>query len=326
MAHSNTTQYANNTLNGLLRLNDKNLADFEYSELVQPTALFRALPWYPASNGTVHKFTVIKSAPGAAFRDLNSGVANAAGQSLTRSLNLKILDASFFRDVAAVSGAQAADYLEKEAMRSLTAAFATSEYQLIKGSDNDGDGFDGLQDLASLYDGNSVNVAGSGGTRVYMMIMGEADVCGILGKDGEFSYSDPVVQRILTDVSTGAGYNAWNVDITGWVGMQVGGKYSVAFAYNIDGTSGKVVDDDLLGEIYSLFPSDRAPFVNGILMSRTGLYQLQQSRTATNPTGSPAPFPASWNAAGRDIPILVSDAVNDDESTVTTTTSTTTSA
>lgn len=329
MAYTEGTAYADNTLNGLIRMNDQNLADFEYSELVQPTQFMDALPWFPASNGTQHKWTVETAAPDAVFRALNVGVANGAGSEKTISMDLKILDASFFRDVMVARGATkgVGAYLNREAMKSLNKALTVGESQLINGTDALADGFDGLKDLATLYaaDGLAIDEGGSGGTRVYMMITGEDDVCGILGNDGQFVYADePTIQRILTNVSTGAGYNAYNVPISGYAGLQIGGKYSIATAYNIDGTTGKVVDDALLAELYSKFPSDRKNSVNLILMSSTGLFQLQQSRTATNPTGAPAPFPTSWDAAGRPIRIVISDAVDDAESSVVTTTTTTT--
>jgi hypothetical protein len=321
MAHTAGTAYARNTLNGIIRLNDANLADFEYSNIVQPKSFLGMIPWAPASNGTQHKFTMVTSAAGAAFRAVNTGLNNAASYEKTISLDLKYLDASFHRDVAIVQGAKdRAAYLTKETGRALAAGFSSAEYQLIQGTGVDALGYDGLQQLASLYDGNSVNVAGSGGTRVYMLIAAEDAVCGIAGNDGQFVVDEAVMQKMITDAATGAGYNAYNVNIGGYLGLQVAGKYSIAFAYNIDGTSGKGVTDSILAQLYAKFPSDRAPMVNMILMSMKGLGQLQASRSATSPTGAPAPFPASWDAAGREIPIVVSDAVNDAETTVTTTT------
>jgi hypothetical protein len=47
-----------------------------------------------------------------------------------------------------------------------------------------------------------------------------------------------------------------------------------------------------------------------LVMNRRSLQQLQASRTATNPTGSPAPFPQS----AFNLPIVVSDAVTNSES------------
>jgi hypothetical protein len=59
-----------------------------------------------------------------------------------------------------------------------------------------------------------------------------------------------------------------------------------------------------------------------IVMSRTSLYELWNSRTATNPTGKEAPLPAE--AFG--IPIIVTDGLSESESAINTTTTTTTTS
>ena len=320
------TAYADNALNGIIRMNDQNLSDIEVSNLIQPTSFFAWLIWITASNGSQHKWTVETAAAAAVFRDLNASIANSAGSEKTVTANLLLMDASFDRDMATekIIKMGLGPYMEKETMKALNAAFAKAEYQLIRGTGYDSDGWDGLIDQLSLYDGMAYDAGGAGESRVYMMIGGEDDVAGVLGNDGNFKVSDPFPTKRFADDASGDSHNVWAVDVHGWMAMQVAGKYSLAGAYNIDGTSTHLVDDDLLAEIYSLFPSDRAPFVNGILMSREGAKQLRKSRTATTPTGAPAPFATSWDGAGRDIPIIISDAMDDAESTVTTTTTTTT--
>lgn len=314
-----------NTLAGLIRMNDMNLTDWEVSDVLAPTQFQQALPWFAASNGTQHKWSVFTDLPGSSFRLLNNGVANAAGQEKTVTADLKLLDAGWMADKGLVNenvkGGRDG-YIAKRGMWSLNSALVRAEYSLIQGTDYDAAGPDGLAQLASLYN-LAYNGGGAGGTRVYFMIMGESDVCGILGNGGRFDMGAPQEQFLVTDTSTKAGYDVIRQSILGWMALQVGGKYSVAVGYNFDGTTGHKVTDNALAEIYSLFPSDRAPRVNGILMSRTGLKQLQQSRTATTPTGAFAAYPTFWNGAGRDIPIIVSDACTDSESTVTTTTGTT---
>jgi hypothetical protein len=59
-----------------------------------------------------------------------------------------------------------------------------------------------------------------------------------------------------------------------------------------------------------------------IAMNRVALKELQQSRTATNPTGAPAPFPAE--AFG--VPIVTTDALGSAEVTVDASTTTTTTS
>ena len=90
-----------NTLADIIQINDQNLADFESSELFQPTPFFNLLQWTPASHGTAYKWLVESGAPGAAFREINEGISNAAGSEYLKTLlSLKYLDASFDRDVA----------------------------------------------------------------------------------------------------------------------------------------------------------------------------------------------------------------------------------
>ncbi len=60
----------------------------------------------------------------------------------------------------------------------------------------------------------------------------------------------------------------------------------------------------------ALFPAGKAP--SYIVMNRTSLKQLQQSRTATNATGAPAPFPSE--AFG--VPIIVTDSIVSTEAIV----------
>lgn len=323
---SNGDTYSSNSLAGLIQINDRNLADFEYSELFQPTQFFNLLQWRTASHGEYHKWLVENGAPGAGFRDVNEGVNNDAGSEYVKQARLRYLDGSFDRDIALCEASGnvlgAAAYLERETFKSLTSAMARAERQLVLGSkSSDGDaakGYDGLADLANLWDGMGFNVGGSGGTRVYMMILGTEDVCGVVGYNGRFNVEGP--DNVLKTDSDGKAYTAKRVTMGGYMCLQAAGKYSIATAFNIDGTDGKKVDDDLLVDLYTRFPSDRAQRVNAILMSRKGLKQLQQSRTATTTTGATAPIPTTWDNAGRQIPIVVVDAIDDEETTVTTTT------
>lgn len=316
---------ATNSLAGLITLNDRNAADWEFNQYLKFSPLMQALPWFPATNGTQHKFVRGTSAPGAAFRAVNTGLANAAGQAELVTITLAYLDGSFHRDVAIANafkdGYEA--YMAKESARSLTAAFAKAEAQLVAGTGSDGTGFSGLADYVTQYSDVVVNGGGAGGARVFMMYAGEDGVAGIMGNDGEIMVGEPRLTPIVTDVGTGAAFDAYRVVIGGYMGLQIASvnDYGViGMGYNFDGTSGHELDDDALGDLYSDFSAQMQPMINLIVTNRAGLKQLQQSRTATNPTGSPAPFPASWNGAGRDIPIVVTDALSDDGSALTTTT------
>jgi hypothetical protein len=206
-------------------------------------------------------------------------------------------------------------YFQREAMKSLNAAMVAAEKQMILGTGEDSDGWDGLADIMSIWGSMGKDVGGDGGTRVYMLCLAEDRIAGVLGgnqvgDEGNIEVSEPYETR-KTDAS-GNPYGVHRVDITGWMGLQIAGSYSGAVAFNIDGTTGKTVDDDLLAEMYTSFPSQHAPFVNAILMSRTGLKQLRDSRV-TDLVPSPD-FPTAWGGVGRPLPIIISDAVDDSES------------
>jgi hypothetical protein len=193
---------------------------------------------------------------------------------------------------------------------------------LIRGVGNDAGGFKGLADLVDMYDGMTYDGGGAGGDRVYMMIGGENAVCGVLGNEGEFTEGESYPTRVITNVTTNAGYDAFSTPIMGYMGLQVSGKYSVAMGFNFDDTTNHQVTDKSLGKIFNLFPSNRQPKVNGILMSRSARLQLQESREYTSATGVRAGLPTEWEG----IPIIISDACVEDVSTITTTTTTTTTA
>ena len=315
MAYTQGTAQDTNTLAGVLRINDANLSDVEFNDVIQPTEFMKILPFVPASRGTQHSWTVITTAPGFSFRELNTGVNNAAGKEKTVTANLKLLDASFHRDAATVLSPRMTmdQYLQREAMKSLNAALVGMEKQLILGTSEQANGFDGLADILDIWGDMGEDLHGNGGTRVYMLSLSPDRIAGVIGgatvgQEGNIDVSDPYLTTIADDNGT---YDAWRVKETGWIGLQIAGAYSGAVAFNIDGTTGKTVDDDLLAGLYTKFPSQHKDAVNCILMSRTGLKQLRDSMV-TDLVPSPA-FPTNWGGAGRPIPIVVSDAVDESE-------------
>jgi hypothetical protein len=91
------------------------------------------------------------------------------------------------------------------------------------------------------------------------------------------------------------------------MGCVTGGAYTIGRICNLTADSGKGLTDALLSTMYSKFPVDRKP--NMIAMNRRSLRQLQQSRTATNATGAPAPFPQNWEG----IPIITVETLTETE-------------
>jgi hypothetical protein len=84
----------------------------------------------------------------------------------------------------------------------------------------------------------------------------------------------------------------------------MGGKYSIGRIANLNGpTDSNPLTDDLISELLAEFPAGMGP--SFMVCNRYSLRDLQQSRTATNGTGAPAPFPG--DAFG--VPIITSDGI-----------------
>lgn len=318
--------YATNTLNGLVQMNDLNLADIGVTDLLQDAPVLARLVAVTASQGgTVHKYLKQTVAAGAAFRAENTGLANAAPKEELVTVTLKYLDGSFHRDVQIADGFKAgrAAYMQKETAKALLSLFAGLEKQILQGVVADASGFAGMPGssfLDQLSDNMVVNAGGSGKRSVWLVRSTMDDCAIVAGNDGmlRFDFDPEQLSWIATSTTTGEGYAALVANLGGWFGLQAGSAYSLGRICNIDGTSGHTLTDALIASAISKFPATKQP--NLIVMDRTSLYELQASRTATNPTGAPAPFPA--DAFG--IPVVVSDQLNTNESAVTTTTTTTT--
>lgn len=309
------------TLADLIKLNDMNLADLQVTDLLQDAPLLAALAADVASNGTNHSYLKETGAPVVGFRAVNTGRENSVDADTKVSIALQILDASFAEDVAvcnAYTRGGAPAYLARRSKRHLKAAFAGAEKQILYGTGNDSDGFVGLADaetLDSITHTETVFNAGgttvNGASSVYLIRTNDDgnDCTVITGQDGQIDISDYVTIE-KTD-GTGKHYPAFYVPICGWLGLQIGSKYSVVRIANLTAESGHTLTDDILSQAMELFPASRGPTLIG--MSKRSRGQLQRSRTATNATGAPAPTPTEYEG----IPIICSDQIVNTEAILT---------
>lgn len=299
------------SLTNLVTMNDMNLADLDVTDLLDDAPFLAALAAEVASNGTEHKYLKETGAPVVGFRAANDGRENKASSDTLVTITLKILDASFACDKALADayrrGPEA--YLAREGRRHLKAAFFHAEKQLILGTGNDSSGFTGLVNASTIDAVADTMVVNAGGdtadscTTVFAIRTNDAgtDCTLITGNDGNIVMGDSVVTR-LAGSSTGF-YPGYFTPISGWLGLQIGSAYSVGRIANLD--FDHTLDDDMISNLLSKFPAGRQP--NLLVMNRTARKWLQQSRTATNATGAPAPFPTE--AFG--VPIVVTDAITD---------------
>lgn len=308
-------------LTDLAKINTMDIADRDISDLLDEAPLLSQLPADYASNGTTHKYVKQTGAPTVGFRAANAGKENKKSADTSVSEDLKYLDASFYVDVAvadAYKGGQEA-YMAREAARHLKAAFSEYEQQIFYGTGNDSDGFNGLADASNLDDSDDAQVvdaagttAGTGSSVWAIRATGDLNnMVSILGNDGAIELGEITEQVINDPTDVSKTLNVYAMKVAAWVGMQIGGLYSVARLANLTEDSGKTLTDDLLAETLALFPSNRGP--THWSMSRRSLFQLRASRTATNATGAPAPIPVE----AFDIPIVVTDSVIDTETLLT---------
>jgi hypothetical protein len=307
---------ADNTLAGLVQMNDQNLADLDVSDLLQDAPLLSVLYAQSASNGTLHKYTKETVAAGAGFRALNAGIANAAPQEELVTDTLKLLDASFSRDKGLAMGyGKGKDaYMAKEMMKSVRASFFALESQILAGTNANASGFNGLaDDMADLNDAFVVDATGASagtGSSCYLVREGMDAVSVIMGNDGNLDVGE-IYETEKLDGSSNP-YTALAIAILGWGGLQVGSIYDAARIANLTAETGKGLTDDLIASAISKFKAGRQP--SYIVCNRRSLMQLQKSRTATSTTGAPAPFPIE----AFNIPIISTDGIGNTETLLTT--------
>ena len=296
------------TLADLVKINDRNNAERNISNLLDEARVIAALQADYSSNGEFHKYTRQTGAPVVGYRAANAGREFKSSTDEQIVIQLGILDASCAVDKAVAStyikGAPA--YVAREGGRHLKQAFFWWEGQILYGTGNDAAGPAGLAQDSRLSNSNSAMVINAAGTSqstasdVWLIRTGTDDMLSIVGNDGVIVVGQTQEQDF---VASSLHYTALYTSILGWTGIQIGSAYSVARICNITADSGKTLTDALISSALSLFKAGKGP--SFMAMSRRSLSQLQKSRTATNPTGAPAPFPSE--AFG--VPIVVADSV-----------------
>ena len=308
-----------NTLAGLVQFNDKNLADLIITDLLDESPLMKVLHAQVASNGTEHKYLKQTTASSAAFRAALAGLAKTSSADTLVTDTLAIIDGSFDTDVALANSYKGGKdaWLQMELARTMKQIMFELESQVIYGVGNDAAGFPGLHDNAQL---NAVADAmcfacatpGSSATSqtsVYLLRHG-ANACSfVIGNNGNFVVEEEptVIMRTPNpDSAPTLHYPAYYVPVTGYGGFQIGGAYDAARICNIE----TALDDDDIANGLALFPSARQ--CNLIVMNRKAFNLIRKSRTATNPTGAPAPYFTECFG----IPVVVTDAVVSTEAVV----------
>ena len=289
--------------------------DLLVSDVLDEAPFLRAMAARTVA-GNTFTYTKTTANPSVGFRDINDGVENTKGTYSKVVLAMSFLDASFAVDeAAAMVDERGLDHiLAIEAQSHLRQAMRNFEEQILNGTVGGvATAFDGFADQANLNQLADAQVIGAGGSgsdvsSVYLVRFGEGDVQALWGQNGQISIGER--RMVERDGSSTGRFNAYAHAISAWTGLKVGSVHSVVRIANLEDAASNSLTDDLISQALSVFPTGRGP--SAIVMNRPQLSRLQQSRTATNATGAPAPFPSESFG----VPIIVTDSLSQSETAI----------
>jgi len=267
-----------------------------------------AIPNVAASrsiSGTQYKTRVRTSLGSAGFRKANQGATRSKSSFENRLVETFILNPRIDCDKAIADASEDGReaYIATEGVAQIEASMRTLGKQFYYGRNvGDDEGHPGLID--AVDDEMVVDAAGTtanGGSSVWLVKFGPRDVQWVWGADGQLDLSDVRIGDV--EDADGNPYTAYIQELLLWAGVQVGSKHSCAQIKNLTAEAGKMLTDDLIYDALGTFPEGVYP--DAIFMNRRSLGQLRNSRTATNATGAPAPFPTEVDG----IPIALSGSI-----------------
>lgn len=285
----------------------------ELLELKAGAPLLAQLPAIESSDGITHKYTKTTQLPVTGFRAENDGREVDHSIDTTVTETLKIYDWSFDVDKAVADSRGRDRVMSREETMHIRSALFGLEKQIIYGTGNDSAGFSGWANSADLNQAADEMVLDAGGstanegTSCYLIRASETEVASVyMGDQLTFSANQEIV--IIQKAGATGFYPAYYKPGCGNFAAQIGTKYSIARIASIHPTdSNAQLTDELIYNAWSLFPAGVNP--THIVMNRSAQKMLRNSRTATNATGAPAPYPTDVGG----VPIVVTDAITSTE-------------
>lgn len=242
------------------------------------------------------------------FRNANEGVAAIKHTYENRLVQTYILEARWECDRAVADrhedGPEA--YIALEASGTLEGEMQGICKQFYYGPSSGLGNSKGFPGLVDMYDASNMVVDAGGttantGSSAWLVRFGPKDLAWVWGENGALELSDVRIESIAD--ANGNRFDGYVQTLVAYPGLQVGSIWSVCRIKKLTEDSGKGLTDTLIAQAISKFPAGALP--DAIFVSRRSLAQLRASRTATNPTGAPAPFPEESFG----VPIYVTDAI-----------------
>lgn len=272
--------------------------------------------------GTSYKIASRVTYPGVGFRAANEGSIPTKSEFENQLIECYILSGAVQADLAVARAYEDGEQAWKdiESIGVMRQAMIELGSQVIYGTTADAKGFPGLQAIHTAFNsGLEVDAGGTTGnnqsTSVYGINTDTQGVQLVFGAGTTFELGEWRIEN----VGTASVYPAHVANLTAWVGMQVGSKYSIGRLKDATPEANAGVTDSKLAELLSKYPVGYRP--NYWLMNRRSAYQLQVSRSAAfsalgakSATGAEvfAPLPIESNG----IPIVITDSITSTETAV----------
>jgi len=264
--------------------------------------------------GQNYKTLVRTSVPhGSGFRAANAGVVAGKSGYENRLVETFIFNPRWECDPAVADRAEdgRAAYVADEGLGILEGAMQDLCGQFYYGTNATLGNATGFPGLVQAYDATNMAVDATGstpatGSSVWLIRRGPKMIRWVWGANGQLQLSDVRTESITPDPTNAptARFSVYVQELLAYPGLQVGSLFAAARIKKLTADSGHTLTDDMIAAAIALFPAGIAPDL--ILMNRRSRGQLQNSRTAVNATGAPAPMPT--DAFG--IPIEVTDAIS----------------
>jgi hypothetical protein len=263
--------------------------------------------------GISYHTQVITALPdGDSFRKANDGVDASKETSELRLVEAFIMNRRWAIDKASADAAEGGwgKFMAQKAKLHLAKAWQALGSQIYYGTSASANGFQGF--VSSVNSAMVVPASSSTAatcSSVWGVKFGDTDVRLVLGLDGKIEISDPYEGEEAG--ANGKMMPAIKQYLLARPGLAIGSTYSIGRIKNIP-TGATGLTDDLLDNLLECFKVGSSP--DAIFMTKRSMRQLKDSRTATNPTGAPAPWPASIvGPDGKVIPLVVTESITNTE-------------
>lgn len=310
----------------LLDIAKKNGSDAVVGLIEESLIVAPEVARFPARTirGTSYKTLFRTSLPTASFRNANAGTTPVKSSFANRLTECFIIDAQIIVDKAVADACEDGPEWMKTTE---SVGVAQSNLQLLgkqiwygndgNGSVNKNGDTAGFPGALGCYNATDMEVDATGstattGSSVWGVKFGEQYAQLVFGNNTTLSLGEWMTQQVVDPNAATKRYTAYTNGLTGWAGMQVGHKNCLGRIRDLTADSGKKLTDTLMSQLLEKFLTNLGMAPDAYFMTARSLFQLQASRTATSPTGAPAPIPDSFMG----VPIIVTNSLLNTETLV----------